>query len=206
MLTQEDFILKFDSYTDEELYMVHAEIDNYSIDAQKALEIVLQKKGGLDGVIERLKEKKALLEEYRRIEKEVTAFTAGGSDFSLIKTLVKSDKLTQDQLNDTVQSAYAKAVKEAEDRKINPRTIWGSIIGGGIASIIGGILWGLQIIFSHRIFYIFIIGLALLNYGIIKILTRQSKNNNVVLIATAISIIVAILIGMLLYQIAGYRG
>ncbi len=95
--------------------------------------------------------------------------------------------------------------QELNDKKIKPRTIAGGIIGGTIAAVTGGALWGLQLIYSGRIFLILGIGLALFCYGIISAATKQSKNNIVVLIATVISIIVAIGIGQLLYEIVGYR-
>ena len=94
---------------------------------------------------------------------------------------------------------------EVEDKKIKLRTVVGGIIAGGVASIIGGILWGLQMIYSGRIFYIFFFGLIILCYGLIKIATRQTGRNTFILIATIISIILAILIGQLLYEIIGYQ-
>jgi len=94
---------------------------------------------------------------------------------------------------------------EVEDKKIKPRTVIGSIIGCIVAGLIGGTLWGLQMIYSGRIFYILLIGLVLLCYGIIKISTKQTKKNTVVLIATVISVVLSLLIGQLLYDIIGYQ-
>ena len=65
--------------------------------------------------------------------------------------------------------------------------------------------WGLQMIYSKRMFYIFFVGLALLSYYLIKALTKQTKNNSFVFIATIISVILALFIGQLLYEIVGYR-
>ena len=40
MLTIEDFIAKYEAYSDEELYIIHKDAANYSADAGKALNIV----------------------------------------------------------------------------------------------------------------------------------------------------------------------
>lgn len=79
-------------------------------------------------------------------------------------------------------------------------------VGATVGAIVGGILWGLQMIYSNAIFAMIFIGLILLCYGIVKISTKQSYKNTVVLIATIISIVLAILIGQLLYEVIGYRG
>ncbi len=205
MLSISDFILKYENYTDEELHDVYLNQETYSDDAQKALQIVLEKKGGVEPLLKRLEEKRIVENEIQRIKRETAQLGSNGVDPSFIKTTTASNILSPEKVNEIIDNKFAEVERELEDKKIKPRTIVGSIIGGAIASIIGGTLWGLQMIYSHRIFYILGIGLALLCYGIIKGATKQSKNNKVVLIASIISIILAILFGQFLYQIFGYR-
>jgi hypothetical protein len=52
-------------------------------------------------------------------------------------------------------------------------------------------------------FYILVIGLALLSYGLIRLFTKQSKANVVVLVATALSVIGALVMGQLLFEMYG---
>jgi uncharacterized membrane protein HdeD (DUF308 family) len=122
-----------------------------------------------------------------------------------MKKTTKSDILSQEELHEIVDDEYAVVENELEDKKITGKTIAGSILGGGIAAIVGGILWSLQLIFSGRIYYLLFVGLILLCYGIIKGITRQSKNNMAVFIATAVSVVLACAIGWFIYSIIGYR-
>jgi hypothetical protein len=205
MFSVDDFILKFEKYTDEELLNIHSNISGYSNEAQLALDRVINSKGGLESLLKKAESKAILLNEEKRIAKETEDFGKQGIDASFIKTITNSTILSDDKVKEIIDRKYEEVEAEIEDKKIKPRTIIGSIIGGGIASIIGGTFWGLQMIYSKRMFYIFFVGLALLSYYLIKALTKQTKNNTFVFIATIISVILALFIGQLLYEIFGYR-
>lgn len=206
MLSTADFVQKYESYTDEELQAVYLNQAGYSDEAIKALEIVLENKGGSDALLKRLEEKHIVEKEIHRIRKETSELGSKGIDSSFIKSTTASGILSPEKVNEIIDSQYAEVERALDDKRIKPRTIAGSIIGGLTASIIGGTLWGLQMIYSNRIFYILGIGLALLCYGIIKLATRQSKNNIVVLVASIISIALAVFFGEMLYAIFGYQG
>jgi hypothetical protein len=205
MFTIKDFVDKYEDYTDDELIGIYHKMGDYSEEAQEALKIVIQNKGGLEALVKRLEEKQILANEVGRIAKETAEFGSKGFDASFIKKMTNSAILSPEAVDQIIDNQYSVVQLELEDKKIKPRTVFGSLIGGAIASLIGGVLWGLQMIYSKRIFYILFIGLVLLCYGIIKISTKQSKKNSVVLIATIISVVLALIIGQLLYEIIGYR-
>ncbi|MGE5109119.1 MAG: hypothetical protein ACM3H8_16395 [Sphingobacteriales bacterium] len=205
MLSVSDFVSKYQNYSDEELYDVHLNINGYSDEAKKALSIVLENKGGIDPLLKRLEEKRIVDNEIKRIKKETAELGSQGIDSSFIKATTTSDILSAEKVNEIIDNKYVEVETELADKKINPRTIVGSVIGGGIASLVGGILWGLQMIYSQRIFYMLFVGLILLCYGIIRLSTKQSKKNTVVVIATIASTILAVLIGQLLYEMIGYQ-
>jgi hypothetical protein len=66
MLTIQDFVAKYETYSDEELYKVHHHLENYSEEAGKALNFVMEKKGGLDSLIKRLEAKAIISNEKKR--------------------------------------------------------------------------------------------------------------------------------------------
>lgn len=205
MFSVDDFVLKYKKYTDEELLDINSNILGYSNEAQIALGRVINSKGGLESLLKKAESKAILLNEENRIAKETMDFGKEGIDASFIKTVTSSTILSEEKVKEIIDRKYVEVEAEIEDKKIKPRTIIGSITGGGIASIIGGAFWGLQMIYSKRMFYIFFVGLVLFSYYVIKALTKQTKNNSFVFIATIISIILALFIGQLLYEIVGYR-
>ena len=205
MFSVDDFVLKYKKYTDEELLDINSNILGYSNEAQIALGRVIYSKGGLESLLKKAESKAILLNEENRIAKETMDFGKEGIDASFIKTVTSSTILSEEMVKEIIDRKYVEVEAEIEDKKIKPSTIIGSITGGGIASIIGGAFWGLQMIYSKRMFYIFFVGLVLFSYYVIKALTKQTKNNSFVFIATIISIILALFIGQLLYEIVGYR-
>src|SRR5215207_7691215 len=203
MLTTQDFLKKYDSYSDEELYNAYSTIDDYSDEAKKALDITINNKGGLESIISKAKQKEITDKEIERLKLETAKLAVPGTELSFLQSLIKSEILSRAQTNKIIEEQFAIVRLEQEDKKIKPRTIWGSIIGGGIASIIGGILWGLQMIQMHRIFYVFLIGLIILSYSTVRFFTKQSKKNTAVFVATGISVILALFIGQVLFDMIG---
>lgn len=202
MFTIEDFVDQYKHYTDEELMAIHINLDGYSQEAQEALNLVIGSKGGMEALVQRLEQKKIVEREIQRIRKETASFGGRGVDATFIKQVTSSEILPAEKVTEIIETQYAAVEIELEDKKIKARTIIGSLIGAVIASVVGGVLWGLVMIYAPTIsIYItllLLIGLTLLCYGVIKVSTKQTKRNIIVLIATIISIILAIFIGSLL--------
>ena len=157
MFSITDFVAKFSSYSDNELLAIMQQPDSYSYEAVEAAKIVTKQKGGMEALTKRLEEEAVVQNEIIRIEKETIEMGKNGIDADFIKTVTKSSLLADDKVKEIIDVRYVEVEKEIENKKITTRTIIGSVVGGAIASIVGGILWGLQIIFSHRIFYILLV-------------------------------------------------
>lgn len=114
--------------------------------------------------------------------------------------------LPSEEIREIIEVSCNKIEASRKDEEIKPATFIGSITGGIIGGTIGGILWSLQLIYSGHIFYLFAIGLVIISYGVIKLFTKQSKNNTIVLIFTITSVIYALVLGFYLYGLFGYRG
>lgn len=205
MFSIADFIQKYETYSDEELFEIHNNQEGYSAESLEAMNAVMKKRGGLDKLFQGIKEKQIIEAEVRRIEKETESMGSQHIDASFIKTITTSNILSAEKVNEIIDNKHAEIELEMDDKKIKPRTIVMGIVGGSVASVTGGILWGLQMIYSNAIFTMLFIGLIILCYGIIKIATRQSYKNIIVIIATVISVVLALLIGELLYQVIGYQ-
>ncbi len=206
MLSINDLIEKFESQSDYDLYQIANNPSGYTSEAQEAISIVVNKRGGLAAIAERLAKAKDIAIEMDRVEKEVYGLTTLETDLSFIKTMVQSKTLSIDQLNETIEKSYALAQKQLKDKAVTPDTILGSILGCGVASIVGGILWGLQLIYSNAVFVILAIGLFFLCFGIIKLITKKSFKNTSVFVATIVAVILSVAIGQVLYMAIGYEG
>jgi len=90
-------------------------------------------------------------------------------------------------------------IKEIENKRIGFKTILFGLMGGSISCVIGGYLWGTQMLQSNRIFYIFAVGLVLLNYVFINGFTKKSYKNPVVVILTILFFTISLYIGNYIY-------
>lgn len=203
MMTKENFIQQYNALTDEALYHMFLQRNQYSDEGQVALIEVIGQRGGIVRLEKVIEEQEAIHKEIRRIEHETRKLAVPGVGQDFITKMVVSERLSTEQVSQIVTSQFAQIELERKDQCITPRTIWGSIAGGSLAALIGGVIWGLQLIQMHRMFWILAIGIYMLAYGIIKWFTKQSKNNTIVLVASCLATGLAIGIGFLLFEIFG---
>lgn len=206
MLTIEDFIAKYETYTDDELYLIYIDVENYSEEAGKALNIVIEKKGGSESLIKRLEAKAIIENEKQRIGNEAAKFGLGGVDASFVKNTTNSAILSKEEVNEIIETNIAKAESVIEDKKINSETVVKSILGCGLASVFGGTFASLQFIYFGATSIIMIIGMGLICYGTVKLVTKKSYNNTAVLVSSFVAFILSYSLGYLAFLIFGYLG
>jgi hypothetical protein len=206
MHTKEELISKYERYSDNELLEMQANLHDYSDEAREAFRIVISKKGGEEN-LEKIRERNLIVQkETRRIIEDVNKLTTADIDISFLKRMITSDIIDQSELDKIIEAAYQNAKSEIEDTEVKPATIMGSIFGGIVASITGGIFMGLQLIYSPRIFYIIIFGQLLLCYWIVYLFARKSYKNQSVIIATIVSFVLTFFVGKFIFLLVGYHG
>lgn len=206
MFTVNDFIAKYENYSNTELLTIHKTIEGYSNEAKEALAVVIEKKGGLEKLLALEQEQQKIEAEEARITKEIKELSAKGIHKDFIEKSTDSSILSKEKTQEIVTKAYSEIETEKDDLKIKSKTISGSLIGGLISSLIGGTVFGVITVYSNRIFYIFVLILVLITYYIIKAFTKQSYKNVAVLIATIVSVIFSMIIAQLIYENPGLLG
>ena len=160
MPTLEDLVAKYESSSDEELLFIHAQIDEYSDEAKQALQIVLERKGGLHVVQARLEDKGSIEREITSLEIIIAELFRKGKSSAEVRRVIESDILSSDQIEEIIEGQYREVEAEKEDKRIKPRSIIGSLIGGVVGGTIGGIVWGGFMIYSDTIFVAYVIALV----------------------------------------------
>ncbi len=203
MPTIEELTKKYKEYSDEELIEIHEKVDEYSNEAKIAIENVIVSIGGIDKLKERINKQNEIQTEIQKIEEQTTSLYYQNKSKENILSEISYDLISENQFYEIIEETINKLEKDKEDKKIKPKTIIGGIIGGFLGGTIGGIIWGLQMIHSGHIFFILGFGLVILSYALIRLFTRQSKKNIVVIIMTIISVVYALILGQILYEIFG---
>ncbi|MCH5597581.1 hypothetical protein [Niabella ginsengisoli] len=202
-MTVETLITTYNNYTNEQLLEVHAKLNDYSFEAKQALTTIIKNRGGLDVLLNEDIERKEAQKEIARIKDEVRQSKNVNFDEDFLVKAISSNRLDKNQVRQIIQDTRIEIHQDLDDRKIKPRTIVAGIPAAILASLLSGVMWGLQIMWSGRMFLIFFIGVILICYGMIKGLTKQSYKNLAVIILTILSIICALLIGQLMYELFG---
>lgn len=99
MFTVNDFIVQYNDYSDEELLAIHLNIEGYSKEAQAAVNIVIEKRGGIDSIQKRLGDRQIITNEMERIEKETAELGIQGFDAPFIKNAITSSILSVTEVN-----------------------------------------------------------------------------------------------------------
>jgi hypothetical protein len=204
MITKERIIEKYKSMDDSQILDLQRTAHTLSDLGREALADVLKERGGIEKLITDRNKSIEIEREKFNLKSFFSQKYKEGIPADLIK--LSSEILDKNQLAELHQLCESELEYEKKDKSINVRTVLGSIVGMVIGGILGGIFWGGQLIYSGHIFYLFAIALAVLNYGIIRLITGQSKENPVVLVFSALGIGISLLIGFELYGIFGYLG
>ncbi len=193
--------MNYSKYSNTELLESYTTALDYSGQADKDLVAEIDKRGGTDALKKSVSEQNAVPDEIRRINKLVFSLYKDNPDPDQIKSSISSDLLTTEQLNYIIDLAINGIAQDMKDTSINSRTIIGSVIGVIISSLIGAGLWCYSIIQTGKMYYILTLGILLISYVFIRLLTRQSKNNVLVFIATFVSAFIAIPLGLWFYKL-----
>ncbi|MCY1663299.1 hypothetical protein [Chryseobacterium sp. SL1] len=202
----DELIERYSKYSDSELMNVYLNSNGYTEDAKKALEIVVEERGGFSSLKERYYKLVEKEEEKQRVYDKINQLYKKGNTKNDINSIIHSEILSIEEIQEITDLVSSRIEAEKKDVEIKTSTYIGSILGGFIGGTIGGILWGLQLIYSGHIFYLFAVGLGIISYGFIKFFTKQSKNNIVVFILTVASVFYALILGFYIYELFGYRG
>jgi superoxide dismutase len=201
-----DFKEKYKKYSDEELLEIHSTNADYSNEANTALDEVIEAKGGMEALLKRLEQKNIVPNEIKRISKEINSLGDATNDATFLKTVIKSNILTDEELNKIIDEKFAIYEANKKDKTITSKTIVVGAASSILASVVCGGLFGLLLIYTGAYHVLFFVGLFFLCYGVIKLITRQSSNNAAILIFSVVATILSIVIGFLLYNYFGFLG
>jgi hypothetical protein len=119
-----------------------------------------------------------------------------GADVDFIRKSITSDVLSQEELDYLIERKCLEHQATIADRVVNSNTITGSIVGVFIGSLLGSILLITCSVILERIAYFALVGVFIISYQSIKFITKQSRNNAVVFVASFVATVSDLLIVM----------
>lgn len=188
----------YKDFSENELIEAYSSMMDYSGKLTDDLIFEIEKRGGLELFNRKMELRKVHGAEISRIIKEVQSISKPETDIAFVRKHITSKILSKEELDRFVETTFDEYQALLKDKGINSKTIIGSISGVLFGSLIGGIGWGLSNLFFHRPFHYLIPFLFIICYLIIKFITKQSRRNVVILVASFLATIGAILLGGLI--------
>lgn len=131
-----ELIERYSQYSDVELMNVYSNKNAYTDDAKQALDIVIEKKGGIQSFTDRYDKIVAKELEKSRIKNDAVKLYLNGMTKNDINHILISEILASDEIQQIIETTSIEIEATKRDLEIKPSTIIGSILGG----IIGGLL------------------------------------------------------------------
>lgn len=206
MTTAEELKILYQNKGNQELLNIVKSESDYTPEAVSVARELIEERGG-----------------YNIIENEVNAAQAINKQLydirikvygDLIKKTARSieeyekiyNLLQQDQIANILTEQTQIVNDEKVDKTVKVSTVFKSIIGGAIGSIVSSALWGYFLIASEeakneRVPIILIIGMWLICYGVVKFVTKKSYRNFSVLVFSALSLVFSFELGRIVFLI-----
>ncbi|GAB5557448.1 MAG: hypothetical protein SchgKO_16610 [Schleiferiaceae bacterium] len=202
--TAQELYDRYKTYSARQIIELNQQIDQYSPEAQLALERLIKELGGLKEVKVKFK---AELETENRLKSAKALMQLdiqrGAEKAKTIHHLVGLGN-SKEEMEALWNQCYEEYQKHKKDTKITGRTVIGSLIGGALGTAIGSGIWAAQLIYSGKMFGIMYIVLGVISFGCIRLFTRQSERNLWVFSFTILSVAAAVYIGNLIFQHFGF--
>jgi hypothetical protein len=189
--------MHYSKFSYDDLIESYTNMIAYSGEVEPEIVKEIENRGGLEKFIRAIDNNKKHRVEVDRIIKQVFELSTDFKDLEFIRQFIKSDILRKDDLDDLIERKFDEHQKMSADKKINSKTIFGSLLGILLGSLLGSLFLILStFIFGGIVFYLIFV-VIFICYSSIKLITKQSRSNSVVYVATSIATLISFLLSFI---------
>ena len=189
--------MNYKNYSDEDLVEAYSTMIDYSGKASNEILIEIDNRGGLNAFLENIEFNKSNKQEINRISQEIYALTNDFHDLEFIKSFIKSDTLTPEELDDLITLKFHQHEAFLQNRKIDQKTVFASLVGMIIGIIISLAFYIFVIYLLDRFIYYPIIGVYFICYQTIKLITKKTRDNTFVFLTSLAGTVLTLLLLLL---------
>jgi hypothetical protein len=183
------------NYSDESLMEVYTTMMDFSGKASEEILEAINSRGGMENWLKRIEQNSIKPREIKRITQEIYSLSSKATDVEFLKTLISSEILSKQELHELIEEKFAESQAIINNRSVTSKTIVGSIAGVVAGGLIGGVVSAFSMIYLKGQYLIVTAPVYIICYLIIWFITKQSRSNPIVFIASFIATVLAILIG-----------
>ncbi len=163
----------------------------------------IKKRGSLEDFQLKVEDQKKTLDERNRIIREIHQHYMNKSPELECLRQIDSDIYTKKEIHLMIHQKYGHISKNVENLKVDSDTILFSILGIMVSTVASSVILLLclyQFEFLTAFHFYLLVPVYIINYLIIKSITRKTRDNIVVFLATFIATVLNVLIFILLLR------
>lgn len=176
--------MNYKNYSDEDLVEAYSTMIDYSGKATTEILIEIDRRGGINTFLKNIEFNKSNKQEINRISHEIYTLSNDFQELEFIKSFIKSDTLTSQELDNLITLKFYQHQEFVQNRKIDQKTIFGSLGGMFIGITISVAFYIFVIYLLGRFIYYPIIGVYFICYQTIKLITKKTRDNTFVFVTT----------------------
>lgn len=192
--------MNYKNYSNDDLKEAYNTMLDYSGKADTNILSEINNRGGIETFLRNIELEKNHKTETNRIAKQVYSLSNDYADLEFIKQFVHSEIFSNVELEKLVVQKFNEHRQILEDRKIDQKTIFGSLIGMICGVIVSSIIYIILVNSLGRIIFYPLIGVYFICYHIIKLITKQTRENTFVFITTILGTILTLIITFLYFR------
>ena len=190
----------YKNYKDEDLVRAYSTMMATSGKISSDLAKVIETRGGIDYFKRIMELRKNAPAEISRLQNEVCTLTTPEINYEFVRKLISSPYLSVEDSDIFVKRIFEEQKASMADKAITQTTVVKSVIGLLLGSLASTFFWWF-ILYLFKQPFIFVIPIVfMIGYFIIKLFSKQSFKNPVVLIASLLSAGISLVAGHFLFQ------
>ena len=184
----------YKNFNEEDLIAAYLYMKEHTGEINEEMTEAINQKFNYDDFISKADNKTLLVKEKGRISYEIYQLVVQGSDLDSVFENISSTVLNNQELENFIILKFNEFSSVKVNRNIDRDTIFKSILGVFISSVIGLLFFWTIILITGVFSFFLLVPLYIINYFVIRQITGKTRDNLIVFLAVFISVIISTLL------------
>ena len=184
----------YKNFNEEDLIAAYLYRKEHTGEINEEMTEAINQKFNYNDFISKADNKTLLVKEKGRISYEIYQLVVQGSDLDSVFENISSTVLNNQELENFIILKFNEFSSVKVNRNIDRDTIFKSILGVFISSVIGLLFFWTIILITGVFSFFLLVPLYIINYFVIRQITGKTRDNLIVFLAVFISVIISTLL------------
>jgi hypothetical protein len=184
----------YKNFNEEDLIAAYLFMKEHTGEINEEMTEAINQKFNYNDFISKADNKTLLVKEKGRISYEIYQLVVQGSDLDSVFENISSTVLNNQELENFIILKFNEFSSVKVNRNIDRDTIFKSILGVFISSVIGLLFFWTIILITGVFSFFLLVPLYIINYFVIRQITGKTRDNLIVFLAVFISVIISTLL------------